>query len=148
MTTRCSSVRRCLQAPADRSLKGWILLQIYRYFFTLDFRTGLKTRNISLLAWCKLYLCQTDPTRNLVRDVFTVDVSHPGARDVLHPSTAHPHLQRHTETKRVTSVSVWKSDFHRKSQRRTAKVRFQLQSFLWKKKMRFLFPIMHQGLII
>lgn len=40
---------------------------------------------------------QADPTGNFVGDVLPVDVSHPGARDVLHPTTTHPHLQKERE---------------------------------------------------
>lgn len=45
----------------------------------------------------KTYLRQADPTRDLVGDVLPIDVSYPGARDVLHPTATHPHLQRHSE---------------------------------------------------
>lgn len=42
----------------------------------------------------KNYLCQADPSRDLVGDVLPVDVSYPRARDVLHPTTTHPYLQK------------------------------------------------------
>lgn len=45
----------------------------------------------------KNYLCQADPSRDLVGDVLPIDVSYPGARDVLHATTTHPHLRRHRE---------------------------------------------------
>ena len=51
----------------------------------------------------KNYLRQADPTRDLVGNVLPIDVSYPGARDVLHPTTAHPHLQRHTEREEALS---------------------------------------------
>lgn len=41
------------------------------------------------------YLCQADPAGNLIGNIFSVDMPHPGARDVLHPTTTHPHLQKH-----------------------------------------------------
>lgn len=37
---------------------------------------------------------QADPAGNFVGDVLPVDVSYPGAGDVLHAATAHPDLQR------------------------------------------------------
>lgn len=36
---------------------------------------------------------QADPAGNFVGDVLPVDVSYPGAGDVLHATTAHPDLQ-------------------------------------------------------
>lgn len=45
---------------------------------------------------------QADPTGNFVGDVLPVDVSYPGAGDVLHATTAHPDLQRRRDqTSRV-----------------------------------------------
>lgn len=35
---------------------------------------------------------QADATGDLVGDVLPVDVTHPGAGDVLHEAAAHPHL--------------------------------------------------------
>lgn len=35
--------------------------------------------------------CQTDSCWNLVRNIFPVDVTHSGARDVLHATPTHPH---------------------------------------------------------
>lgn len=46
----------------------------------------------------KNYLGQTDPTRDLVGDVFPVYMSYPGAGDVFHPTATHPDLQKHTHT--------------------------------------------------
>lgn len=43
---------------------------------------------------------QADPAGNFVGDVLPVDVSYPGAGDVLHATTAHPDLQG-SETGRV-----------------------------------------------
>lgn len=36
---------------------------------------------------------QADPAGNFIGDVLPVDVSYPGAGDVLHATTAHPDLQ-------------------------------------------------------
>lgn len=40
------------------------------------------------------YLGKADSPRDLVGDVLPVDVSHPGAGDVLHNATTHPYLWR------------------------------------------------------
>lgn len=48
------------------------------------------------------HLGQADPAGNFVGDVLPVDVSYPGAGDVLHATTTHPDLQRHRDpTSRV-----------------------------------------------
>ena len=52
------------------------------------------------------YLGQTDPTRNLVGDVFPVYMSYPGAGDVFHPTTTHPDLQKGTHTDTSGNVCV------------------------------------------
>lgn len=39
---------------------------------------------------------QADPTGDLVGDILPVDVTHPGARDVLHTPATHPHLWSET----------------------------------------------------
>lgn len=45
---------------------------------------------------------QADPAGDFVGDVLPVDVSYPGAGDVLHAPTAHPDLQpRRDQTSRV-----------------------------------------------
>lgn len=71
----------------------------------------------------KNYLCQADPTRDLVGDVLPIDVSYPGAGDVLHPTTTHPNLQAHTDQESEKALVFW-SHVHVKLRRqKTGKVK-------------------------
>lgn len=55
---------------------------------------------------------QSDATRELVENTLPVDVSYPGASDVLHAITRHPHLQREGKRCTVTWTDVLRTLCH------------------------------------
>lgn len=65
-------------------------------------------------GWCGLFTAESvesrppqyDATRELAENTPPVDVSYPGASDVLHATTRHPHLQRERKRCTVTWTDV------------------------------------------
>lgn len=55
---------------------------------------------------------QSDATGELVENTLAVDVSYPGASDVLHATTRHPHLQRESKRFTVTWTDVLRTHSH------------------------------------